>query len=71
MHWAQYQQKFLQEWKPNGVCYLEKMLFVSLIVMTCICSVEAYVGHDVGNVDEIRLAKLKAQEELMAVRPAQ
>jgi len=74
MQWQQYQQQVAQTLTtskliPTNLFYLEKILFLSLVVMAFLFSIDAFVGHDVGNVKEIRLAKLKAQEELMAARP--
>ena len=50
------------------VSWLEKAILFSFILMCLISAVDAFMGRDVGNSDQLRMAKLHAQQELMAQR---
>ncbi len=47
---------------------MEKMLLISMLMILSISVLDTLDGKNVGNADEIRLAKLKGQQELMALK---
>ena len=54
-----------------SISLLEKAILFSLVTMCLISAADALRGHDVGNRDQLRMARLQAQQELMALRAVQ
>jgi len=50
---------------------LEKVLIGSLVFMCLISVISTMTGRDVGNAEQLKLAKQQAQQDLMALRTAQ
>jgi len=50
---------------------LEKVLIGSLVFMCLISVISSMTGRDVGNAEQLKLAKQQAQQDLMALRTAQ
>jgi hypothetical protein len=68
---AGYEGRFLREVCGLRIFLLEKAILLSLILMCLISVVDAFSGRDVGNPEQLRTAKLQAQQELMALRAGQ
>lgn len=66
-----YNGHFFQEMLGLRLSLLEKTVLLSLILMCLISAVDSLVGRDVGNQEQLRMAKLQAQQELMALRANQ
>jgi hypothetical protein len=46
----------------------ETALFAALLIMCAIIVVDNLSGRDVGSYEQVKLAKLQAEQELMALR---
>ncbi|MBX2860963.1 MAG: hypothetical protein KTR14_06995 [Vampirovibrio sp.] len=70
LSWGLYKRRFAQSvWKtPHTLSSMEKMLLISMLMILSISVLDTLDGKNVGNADEIRLAKLKGQQELMALK---
>ena len=63
-----YSDHFLSEVGKLKLSLLEKVLISSLVLMCLISAVSSLSGRDVGNSEQLKMAKLQAQEDLMALR---
>ena len=63
-----YSNHFLTEAKRLKLSLLEKVIIFSLLAMCLISAVTSLTGRDVGNSEQLKMAKQQAQEELMALR---
>ena len=52
-----------------GLPLIEKALLGALVLMLGVSAIDAFYGHGVGDEEAIRLAKITAQQELMAQGP--
>jgi hypothetical protein len=66
-----YNGNFFQEMRGLRLSSLEKTVLLSLILMCLISAIDAFNGRDVGNQEQLHMAKLQAQQELMALRANQ
>jgi hypothetical protein len=65
---AGYEGRFLREIRGLRISLLEKAILLSLILMCLISVLDTFSGRNVGNPEQLRMAKLQAQQELMALR---
>ncbi len=64
--WSTYQERFMGRLKTRTLSMPEKSLLLVLALALAIHSVFLMQGRNIGNANEVRLAKLKADQELMA-----
>lgn len=63
-----YSGHFMTEVRRLRLSLLEKVLISSLVLMCLISVVSAMSGRDIGNTEQLKMAKIQAQQDLMAVR---
>ena len=68
---AGYEGRFLREARALRISLIEKAILLSLVLMCLISAVDALSGRNVGNPEQLRMAKVQAQQELMALRAGQ
>jgi hypothetical protein len=66
--WLGYRGHFMNELSSLRLTILETTLISSLVIMCLISAISAMSGRDVGNSEQLKMAKLQAQQELMALR---
>lgn len=66
--WQGYSYRFLGELFSLRLSILEAALLTALVLMCLVSAVESMAGRNIGNHEQIRMAKLQAQQELMALR---
>jgi hypothetical protein len=66
-----YDGHFFQQLRGLQMSSLEKTILISLILMCVMSAVDAFNGRLSGNHQQLRMAKLQAQQELMALRANQ
>ena len=66
-----YSSRLMSEINQLRLSLLEKVLIGSLVFMCLISVISSMTGRDVGNADQLKLAKQQAQQDLMALRTAQ
>ena len=59
---AGYQQRLFKSALGTNLTVIEKVTIVALLLMLGISSWESLQGRDIGSVEQLKLAKLKAQE---------
>ncbi len=64
--WVGYKQRVLKSAMRLDLSVIEKTIIVLVLLMLGISSWDSLQGRDIGDKEQIRLAKLKAQQELMA-----
>ncbi len=69
--WFGYNGHFLKEIRSLRLSALEQTLIASLVLMCLISAASSLTGRNVGNPQQLKLAKLQAQQELMALRTHQ
>ncbi len=57
--------------RRGHILLFEKAILFSLVLMCLISIVDAFSGRNVGNPEHLRMAKLHATQELMALRAGQ
>lgn len=57
--------------RKGRIPLFEKAILLSLVLMCLISIVDAFSGRNVGNPEHLRMAKLQATQELMALRAGQ
>ena len=63
-----YSSHFLTEVRKLKLSLLEKVLLSSLLLMCLISVLSAMSGRDIGSTEQLKMAKLQAQQALMALR---
>ena len=63
-----YSSHFLTEVRKLKLSLLEKVLLSSLLLMCLISVLSAMSGRDIGSTEQLKMAKLQAQQDLMALR---
>ena len=63
-----YSNHFSTEMKRLKLSLLEKVIIFSLLAMCLISAVSSLTGRNVGNSEQLKMAKMQAQQELMALR---
>jgi len=66
-----YSSRFLAEIRQLNLSLLEKVLIASLLLVCLISSISSLTGRNIGNTRELQMAKLQAQQDLMALRNSQ
>ena len=66
-----YSSRLMSEINQLRLSLLEKVLIGSLVFMCLISVISSMTGRDVGNAEQLKLAKQQAQQDLMALRTAQ
>jgi hypothetical protein len=66
--WFGYKGHFMSEVRNLRMTVLETTLIGALVLMCLISAVSNLVRQDVGNYEQLKLAKQQAQQELMALR---
>jgi hypothetical protein len=66
--WLGYKGHFMHEVRTLRMTLLEKALIASLVLMCLVSAVSTMIRKDVGNYEQLKLAKQQAQQELMALR---
>jgi hypothetical protein len=66
-----YSSRLMSEINQLRLSLLEKVLIGSLVFMCLISVISTMTGRDVGNAEQLKLAKQQAQQDLMALRTAQ
>ncbi|MCE3235166.1 MAG: hypothetical protein K0Q50_1346 [Vampirovibrio sp.] len=69
--WFGYNGHFLQEIRSLRLSIIEQTLIACLVLMCLISAWSSLSGRDVGNTEQLKLAKQQAQQELMALRTQQ
>ena len=64
--WRCYSRRLLQSFSCPDLTVMEKTLVLVVLSMLAINSVSLLNTADVGSLDQIRLVKLQAEQELMA-----
>jgi hypothetical protein len=66
-----YSSRLLAEMRHLHLSLLEKVLIASLLLVCLISSISSMYGRDIGNSKQLQLAKIQAQQDLMALRMSQ
>lgn len=66
--WQGYSKQFLDEMRTLKLSSFEKCLIASLSLLCLFNVVDSLVGHDPGNYEQVKMAKIQAQQEMMASR---
>ena len=66
--WFGYKGHFMTEVRNLRMTMLETTLIGALVLMCLISAISTMTRRDVGNYEQLRLAKQQAQQELMALR---
>jgi hypothetical protein len=66
-----YSGRFFEEMRNLRLSLLEKFLITSLVLMCLISAADSLMGRDLGNFEQVKMAKLQAQQEMMALRMSQ
>lgn len=69
--WFGYNGHFFTELRSLRLSIIEQTLIACLVLMCLISAVSSMYGRDIGNTEQLKLAKLQAQQELMALRTHQ
>jgi hypothetical protein len=69
--WFGYNHHFLKEVRSLRLSAFEQTLIVCLVLMCLISAVASLTGRNIGNSQQLKLVKLQAQQELMALRTQQ
>lgn len=64
--WFGYSEHFLTEMRGLKLSILEKILISSLVLMCLISAADSLTGQDIGSLEQLKMAKMQAQQELMA-----
>lgn len=63
-----YSRRFVEQINNTHYSMVEKALYISVVAMLVINSAFVFYGRDVGSAADIRMAKLQAEQELMALQ---
>lgn len=63
-----YSSHFMTEVRRLRLSLLEKVLISSLVMMCLISVFSSMSGRDIGNPEQLKMAKIQAQQDLMALR---
>jgi hypothetical protein len=63
-----YSSHFMTEVRRLRLSLLEKVLISSLVLMCLISVFSSMSGRDIGNTEQLKMAKVQAQQDLMALR---
>jgi hypothetical protein len=66
--WAGYWSQFLPKMTRLELSMVEKTLILTLLLSIIISGADTLQGRDIGNAQAIHMAKLQAQQEMMAQR---
>ena len=66
--WAGYWSQFIPKMTRLELSMVEKTLILTLLLAMLISGVDSLQGRDIGNPQAIHMAKLQAQQEMMAQR---
>lgn len=66
--WRCYHKRLLENFRCPDLTLVEKTLLGVVLMMLVLNSVSLLATKDVGDLEEVRLAKLQAQQELMALK---
>jgi hypothetical protein len=66
--WRSYRKRLLANWSCPDLTLMEKTLVLVVLSMLVINSISLLNTAEVGSLDQIRLAKLQAEQELMALK---
>lgn len=61
-------KNYVEEMRGLRLSTFEKVLLVSLFLMCLISAADSFSGRNVGDYEQLRMAKQQAQQELMALR---
>ncbi len=64
--WSEYTASFVPTITKMELPLVEKVMVAAVVLFMLTCTVHAYIGHDVGDVERLRLAKLQGQQGLVA-----
>jgi hypothetical protein len=67
--WLGYSNHFFQEMRTVRFSLFEMALVASLALMCLFSALDTLSNHDSGNLKQLKMAKLQAQQELMALNP--
>jgi hypothetical protein len=63
-----FREHFSQKVPGLNLTLFETTLFASLLMMCMIIVADNLTGRDVGSYEQVKMAKLKAEQDLMALR---
>ncbi|HEY9687511.1 MAG TPA: hypothetical protein V6C52_11090 [Coleofasciculaceae cyanobacterium] len=61
-------KNYIEEMRGLRLSTLEKVLLTSLLLMCLISAVDSFMGRNIGDQEQLRIAKQQAKQELMALR---
>lgn len=64
--WAVYRKRFIRSFIGADLSWVEKTVLTTIIVMLSISVYDALQGHNIGGTERVHLAKVQAQQDLMA-----